>query len=185
VDLSERDPNPSVNTLLPRKTHTRHGRKLPTIDSRYLFALISRRATAPKECIFRSRLLLLSSTFTVPLRSHFIMSFIRRRSKKESRVGGILKQNNKPNLARRSPSLSTLPVSGGSPRISSPKVVKLDAILHSFQTKLPVRSTSLTVSGIPGARPKKKSLVWKNIEIRQYERVCGDNPSCSSGVPLS
>lgn len=30
-----------------------------------------------------------------------------------------------------------------------------------------------------------KSVYWKEVEIRQYERTVGDNPSCSSGPPLS
>lgn len=29
-----------------------------------------------------------------------------------------------------------------------------------------------------------KSVDWKDIQIRQYERTVGDNPSCSSGPPL-
>jgi hypothetical protein len=31
----------------------------------------------------------------------------------------------------------------------------------------------------------KKSLQFKDIIIREYERTLGDNPSCSSGPPMS
>lgn len=32
--------------------------------------------------------------------------------------------------------------------------------------------------------PKKK-VVLKDIQIREYARTIGDNPSCSSGPPIS
>jgi hypothetical protein len=38
-----------------------------------------------------------------------------------------------------------------------------------------------------GARAEKKrrvSVQFSNVEIREYERVVGDNPSCSSGPPI-
>lgn len=31
----------------------------------------------------------------------------------------------------------------------------------------------------------KGGIKFKNIEIREYERTIGDNPSCSSGPPIS
>lgn len=31
----------------------------------------------------------------------------------------------------------------------------------------------------------KKSVSFKNLEIREYRRVLGDNPSCSAGPPMS
>ena len=32
---------------------------------------------------------------------------------------------------------------------------------------------------------KKERIKFKNIEIREYARTIGDNPSCSSGPPIS
>ena len=34
-------------------------------------------------------------------------------------------------------------------------------------------------------RTTKKELQWDTIEIREYKRTVGDNPSCSSGPPLA
>ena len=33
--------------------------------------------------------------------------------------------------------------------------------------------------------PKKKGIEFKDIEIREYSRTVGDNPSCSAGPPIS
>jgi hypothetical protein len=34
------------------------------------------------------------------------------------------------------------------------------------------------------SNPKAKTLLWRDVHIRKYERTVGDNPSCSSGPPL-
>jgi excinuclease UvrABC ATPase subunit len=50
--------------------------------------------------------------------------------------------------------------------------------------KLKTYSESLLVNyGESGVG--KKSLKFKDIIIREYERTLGDNPSCSSGPPMS
>ena len=36
-----------------------------------------------------------------------------------------------------------------------------------------------------GAERRRQSVLFKAIEIREYERTVGDNPSCSSGPPVS
>ena len=33
--------------------------------------------------------------------------------------------------------------------------------------------------------PKKKGIEFKDIEIREYGRTVGDNPSCSAGPPIT
>lgn len=33
-------------------------------------------------------------------------------------------------------------------------------------------------------KPKRKSVRFNDIQIRDYERTVGDNPSCSSGPPI-
>lgn len=35
------------------------------------------------------------------------------------------------------------------------------------------------------AKQKKKSVRFHDIQIRDYERTVGDNPSCSSGPPIA
>jgi hypothetical protein len=55
------------------------------------------------------------------------------------------------------------------PRKPVLKVKTIDDSLHSTW-----ESTSDVV----------KSVDWKDVCIRQYERTVGDNPSCSSGPPL-
>jgi hypothetical protein len=40
----------------------------------------------------------------------------------------------------------------------------------------------------PSRRKKttdEKQVSWDTIEIREYKRTVGDNPSCSSGPPLA
>ena len=34
------------------------------------------------------------------------------------------------------------------------------------------------------SNPTTKTLLWREVHVRQYERTVGDNPSCSSGPPL-
>jgi hypothetical protein len=31
---------------------------------------------------------------------------------------------------------------------------------------------------------QKKSVRFENVNIREYSRIIGDNPSCSSGAPV-
>jgi hypothetical protein len=33
-------------------------------------------------------------------------------------------------------------------------------------------------------RKNRRSINWDSIQIREYERALGDNPSCSSGPPV-
>jgi hypothetical protein len=35
------------------------------------------------------------------------------------------------------------------------------------------------------SRSEKRNINWKEVNVRRYERIVGDNPSCSSGPPLA
>lgn len=49
--------------------------------------------------------------------------------------------------------------------------------------KVSTQSASLQ-SSWEASSHEPKYLLWKDVRIRNYERTVGDNPSCSSGVPL-
>jgi hypothetical protein len=38
---------------------------------------------------------------------------------------------------------------------------------------------------VDGSKSHSKRVVLKDIQIREYARTIGDNPSCSSGPPIS
>ena len=47
------------------------------------------------------------------------------------------------------------------------------------------QSDDLVVRRGGGGATRRQSVLFKAIEIREYERTVGDNPSCSSGPPVS
>jgi len=58
------------------------------------------------------------------------------------------------------------------PKRSILKVSTLDESLHATWESSP-------------PKPAVKNVEFKEIEVREYERTVGDNPSCSSGPPLT
>lgn len=44
--------------------------------------------------------------------------------------------------------------------------------------------SSEVIDGSPGESNSSSSVKFSVVEIREFERVVGDNPSCSSGVPI-
>jgi len=61
--------------------------------------------------------------------------------------------------------------------------------LHSSFTKSVLKHPTVTESmnATYGANrdTPRRGIQLKDIEIREYERTLGDNPSCSSGPPVS
>ena len=46
------------------------------------------------------------------------------------------------------------------------------------------RNGSVTTSATPKSQRTPK-VQFKHVQVREFERVIGDNPSCSSGAPVS
>ena len=62
----------------------------------------------------------------------------------------------------------------------------LDASFRSSQSDdVIVRNQNKNNSSQQQPPPRRPSVLFKAIEIREYERTVGDNPSCSSGPPVS
>jgi hypothetical protein len=66
----------------------------------------------------------------------------------------------------------------------------------SFTTDGTTRSSSaaaadstIAANNVDKKKPPRKKSVrrvrWKNVHVREYERTLGDNPSCSSGAPVT
>ena len=62
--------------------------------------------------------------------------------------------------------------SGSSVHVSKSSAGGRRSLQHSVDNRTPIRS------------PAEKSVQFKEIYIRDYERIVGDNPSCSSGPPI-
>jgi hypothetical protein len=64
------------------------------------------------------------------------------------------------------------------------KFVTADDSLHSIYGESLKSDTSPENSNTSGCTVKK-AITFHRIEIREYERTVGDNPSCSSGPPIT
>jgi len=69
---------------------------------------------------------------------------------------------------------------------SSMRVASLDESLHNFDISRSRGSVASSVEALPTlAETDPRNVIFDEIRIREYERSLGDNPSCSSGPPIS
>jgi hypothetical protein len=68
---------------------------------------------------------------------------------------------------------------------SLPNFVRVKGIMKYVTEDESVHSKYGSESKEGNETVHSKRVVLKNIEIREYDRTVGDNPSCSSGPPIS
>jgi len=69
---------------------------------------------------------------------------------------------------------------------SSMRVPSLDESLHNFDISRSRGSVDSSVEALPTLKETDpRNVIFAEIRIREYERSLGDNPSCSSGPPIS
>lgn len=59
-----------------------------------------------------------------------------------------------------------------------------EPIKSDYQSESSANSFSEGSSPALGSRSTKKVVRFKSVHIREFERIIGDNPSCSSGAPI-
>lgn len=70
----------------------------------------------------------------------------------------------------------TTNTTGSHPHMSGPAPASMRNLQHCQQQPPPLNSSR---------RCRSQSVLFTAIEIREYARTVGDNPSCSSGPPIS